>query len=526
MLFSVIMMPPIFAETLISPTKQLELGVTLEKIRCNDDKILLKSPRGMPVCLSSDSAERLMYRGGYHKVLPLILESVSSPITQLNEKLTNSVILSQNQSIPTQTLKQKPTNILSNLEMINKLSHKPSQEPKLSIPPVTYQPMSKVSVGGFGFNPGNIATIDIFDSSGKNVITKKIITQHDNYFKKSIQLPQNAAYGTWIAKYSEGSKHLESTFQVGEKYVPVIIKQTIDENFDNSVCNSTDDPILIYKCWEQDKIAKNIDCGWLNYAKPACHPPSSVYREYPSFNEILVVDLIPSDIIFESQIKITPDDVDAFANKMINFMDDKLVEKIIIPNSHKIRYETEKGTIFIGSSFEYTIYGEGRINPNVSKVFTADFIDQLGITLDGTEFYREGAKTSYYTHQFWQKKDGIKITSNTIYTMVEPGYTVFGFTNWNTNLSKMNLYDVQESIKNGHEFALNNKELSGIDCQVEIQEDTKEDITLVIFQERPLYDVYGGSCKVQSHAGHSGWYSVYVDALTGKPLFIQNRAVF
>ena len=57
------MIIPAFADIASSPYKQLQSGVPFNMIQCSDDKILLKSPSGKPVCLMVNSSIKLMDRG-------------------------------------------------------------------------------------------------------------------------------------------------------------------------------------------------------------------------------------------------------------------------------------------------------------------------------------------------------------------------------------------------------------------------------------------------------------------------------
>jgi hypothetical protein len=46
-----------------SPRKQLKHGIALEKIACNQNKVLVQRPSGIPACVSPSSAERLANHG-------------------------------------------------------------------------------------------------------------------------------------------------------------------------------------------------------------------------------------------------------------------------------------------------------------------------------------------------------------------------------------------------------------------------------------------------------------------------------
>ena len=62
----------------LSPLEQLQQGVAVADIRCNDERILLKSPGGTIACVYPDTAERLALRGW--DVLPQ-----SEPMTSVPE---------------------------------------------------------------------------------------------------------------------------------------------------------------------------------------------------------------------------------------------------------------------------------------------------------------------------------------------------------------------------------------------------------------------------------------------------------
>lgn len=53
-----------------SPKKQLQHGITPEKIVCNENKVLVKRPSGMPACVSSSLAEKMTNQGW--KKIPVI----------------------------------------------------------------------------------------------------------------------------------------------------------------------------------------------------------------------------------------------------------------------------------------------------------------------------------------------------------------------------------------------------------------------------------------------------------------------
>ena len=53
---------PAYAD-ILSPIKQMKMGVPLNMIQCSEDKILMKSPYGKPACLSITTSMKLLDRG-------------------------------------------------------------------------------------------------------------------------------------------------------------------------------------------------------------------------------------------------------------------------------------------------------------------------------------------------------------------------------------------------------------------------------------------------------------------------------
>ena len=150
----------------------------------------------------------------------------------------------------------------------------------------------------------------------------------------------------------------------------------------------------------------------------------------------------------------------------------------------------------------------------------------MGIILDGTELYKEGSPSSNYSYQIIQTKDDFLVSSNKIITDFKSGYTFIKISNWNNNLSEMKLYDIEKSVQNGKEYIYKFSELVGSECDVKIKPNYDNNISLFIIHGVPIYEMYGGTCQVEYMDGHNEWFSVFIDAITGEPLFVQNRLTF
>ncbi len=85
-----------------SPLKQMKMGVPINEIQCNPDKILMESPSGKPYCLSEGTAAKLADRGFSLVVLKENIfddDGIATP--------TNSIInKQQNQDPPQVTILQ------------------------------------------------------------------------------------------------------------------------------------------------------------------------------------------------------------------------------------------------------------------------------------------------------------------------------------------------------------------------------------------------------------------------------------
>ena len=286
-------------------------------------------------------------------------------------------------------------------------------------------------------------------------------------------------------------------------------------------------------CVKADSIQRLSDAGWKVVAKQQSYrePDGSSDDIKPVLNPVSIKDIIPQDITFDYALRMPPSDPDGFAEKMAVFADDEILNKRVFDDG-SIKYETKKGWMNIYNypiyyaGFKYTLIDADRIHPDMAEETTYNLLKELGITLDGTELFREGTSQSVsFTYWIAQQKDGTIINSNHVTTDFGSGHTFFYVGNWNDNLSDMNLYDRRESIDNAKEYILSIDELKNPECNIWVPPESGI-TSIMMLEKRPVYVISAGLCHTPYTDGHYHWYEVYVDALTGNPLFAENGVVF
>ena len=76
-----------------SPLQQSRQGIPIDEIQCNDNKVLLESPKGKPICVTKNTSGKLLDRG-YNIIIPVQNNNI------LKE---NTIISDTNTSIPNET---------------------------------------------------------------------------------------------------------------------------------------------------------------------------------------------------------------------------------------------------------------------------------------------------------------------------------------------------------------------------------------------------------------------------------------
>ena len=233
---------------------------------------------------------------------------------------------------------------------------------------------------------------------------------------------------------------------------------------------------------------------------------------------------------FESAINISKVDADIFADKISKFIDTPYTKRTEI--SEGFRYDTNEGSIrVIGNGenitgFSFMSLPKGNTSFEEGKKITNELIKEFGIVLDGTEFQNHYT-TAYGAHLFKyiQMKDGIFIDSNQIRLVFEPGITFITITNWNHNLSEMNLVDLDTVQQIGIDYAQTFETLRELPCDIKMEDrplyaNEISNTELRIINGTPVYVVYSGTCQLSSALVNQD-FETTVNALTGEPLFIQ-----
>ncbi len=460
----VIGMTPAFAE-LESPLQQYKAGIPIHEIQCTDSKILMESSDGKPACVNESSIERLQSIG---------YEMVSTTAIELKESLSvneNHSIEKSEQSVfeinPTEQIMELESNI-ETIPLVNS-----------STPPLTFDELVEIEHKKW-------EKIQLQIASGIN--TPKLSP------KPSIPIYNSIASGELV-------EHMQQM----QKLIPTDVDDIYTNGFGETISHSKESYAFTSYVVENTTIHLN---------------PSNL-RE-----------IIPQDSIFNSGPR---DDStrDEFALKLVRFLGGNVnLEKI--ERSGGISYETDYSILKVYRSnddsvwhFSYYMYGPERLHPDKDQQITSDLLKFLGITLDGTERLRVGAYTSNFSFELMQMKNNVPIITNKVSTEFRSGYTNITFTGWDDNPSDLNLYDPVKAVKNGIEYVHKIKELTGPHCDIRFPAINSTDVqSLIVVYDRPIYDIYAGSCKVNYMHGHQHWYSVFVDAITGEPLYVQNRPVF
>ena len=93
-----IMTVPAYAETQSSPLKQFNMGIPIEQIQCNENKILVQSQNDRPACVYENTAKKLESRG-WEIVLQDKINSVESTEMKLDKsnlsdnEISNSTLI-------------------------------------------------------------------------------------------------------------------------------------------------------------------------------------------------------------------------------------------------------------------------------------------------------------------------------------------------------------------------------------------------------------------------------------------------
>ena len=288
-------------------------------------------------------------------------------------------------------------------------------------------------------------------------------------------------------------------------------------------------------CVNEDSVQILQDRGWklVQMTQQEQTPTTKDSRDKKKqiktiLNPSDVSDLIPQDIVIDSSLKMPPNDKESFAEQMASFASDKITN---VKNNGDT-FDTEKGQMNFYPAqydvgFKYELYENNAISPDKAEEFTYDLLDELGIILDESSVIKEGTPyVNNYSFKFSQKINDIYVRGNGVTTAFYPDHTRLFMGGWINGLSMMELYDVEKASQAGRDHIFLYDELLSPECNLSYNPDHDDGAYLTIIHERPVYQMYAGTCQTPYMDGHYHWYEVYVDAITGKPLFAKNLPVF
>ncbi len=86
-----------------SPSQQSRQGIPIDEIQCNDNKVLLESPKGKPICVTKNTSGKLLDRG-YNIIIPVQNNNILKENTIVSDTIVSDTIVSDtNTSIPNET---------------------------------------------------------------------------------------------------------------------------------------------------------------------------------------------------------------------------------------------------------------------------------------------------------------------------------------------------------------------------------------------------------------------------------------
>lgn len=270
------------------------------------------------------------------------------------------------------------------------------------------------------------------------------------------------------------------------------------------------------------------DRGWSAvvqqvYSKPVLNPTYDVISK-----------LMPQEHRVDNLLRYSPENFDDLVEQMLELTGDRLGEKKARPNGDLV-YFTEKGRMELTYqplryfNFKYDLYGDDRIPESDARRYTHAFIERLGLTPEivGAPSFCGNPGHCIYTYAFRHFKDGWHIDSDAVVTHFAPGHTTFYSKNWHVDYEDIELFDLDQSRQNAIEYLSGIDELSEPSCDISYNPyHAHGHEGLSIIDGRFVYSLYSGTCQAEYSDGHYHWYTVVVDALTGKPLYAENKMVF
>ncbi|RNJ79819.1 MAG: hypothetical protein EB829_01370 [Nitrosopumilus sp. H8] len=248
-------------------------------------------------------------------------------------------------------------------------------------------------------------------------------------------------------------------------------------------------------------------------------------------------DAIPQDDTYDYDLKMSPTDTYEFAQLITSVANDKIIEtRTVDGNYDKFITERIGGiNIYKNSGSERTTYTlKDKIHPSEAEEFVYKMLAELGVEPDETEILDltdEPPDEDFpdrVNYGFWQKLNGEGVYLHSITFDFTPFFTYIVIGSWISDIEKYDLIPRDLAKISARSYAVLSEELQGPDCKIKYYDRSiVQGIEFRIIDGRPMYVTYSGSCTVphQIDVGHDLYnhYWAYIDAVTGKPLFVQER---
>ena len=273
------------------------------------------------------------------------------------------------------------------------------------------------------------------------------------------------------------------------------------------------------------KVHINL-CTTFNRAEPGEEPAYVMGSKKVS-------ELIPQDITYPPAVKLPPDDPDAFAEKIVSFTGDKIVEKRVSHN--KISYFTETGHIFIYKYVDnryrvsITFGYPHQIKLNDAEQAAHDFLEHMGMN---PQYMGNPHLENYshdYRHVYYQLLNGNTVSTNTFAANFYGGFTGFYFGYWNENLDEIDTVDMATAKATAIKYVLENDRYLNTGCKDNHEPRERGFFITKMLLDRPVYKIEVTYCwippsiKGSSDDYVSIAYFATIDAITGKPLFAEKQ---
>ncbi len=310
-----------------------------------------------------------------------------------------------------------------------------------------------------------------------------------------------------------GWKIISQTNLENESVKQVKDKLEINDRVDFSITNQIN---TVKQSQEVKTVKENIT---LEIQTPNQNEPKLILNP-ENFSE-----LIPRHTVLDYSFDVTVNR-DEFAEGMAKILDDTILE--VSDNKNGFGYITEKGLmtflkgngwdILKTSKFEYKLLYANAVPRNQIDILPQKIISYMGIELNGTESIDKGIGQYVDSWRISQKIGDLQ-TSNSVFILFDPMYTSIRLGEWNDNFDEIKFFDPSTAIQNAEDYIFKFDVLTE-GCHLRLV-GYNYSMSIEMINGSPLYKIREmAECFPQSTTAMSFPYSVYLDAVTGEPLFV------